>query len=132
MQVRMGERLRFNVQNLAAVDPVGDFKLPPALVMTLVENAIKHGLEPSEFGGEITVLSELQGNQLHIVVRDTGVGFTSLESKDSGGGTGLSNITQRLQANYGDQASLELTSVQPHGCLALLKLPLHLISPQSN
>jgi sensor histidine kinase YesM len=120
MRTRMGERLTFSVN---APPDLEDFPLPPALVMTLVENAIKHGIEPAASGGHVNVSAERADDMIRISVTDTGVGFTSTESKDAGGGLGLSNIAQRLQATYGDRARVNLTQAQPHGCIATLELP---------
>ena len=128
MQTRMGERLTYSV---SAPTSLEDFALPPALVMTLVENAIKHGVEPAADGGHVSVSAEVQRikerDTLTIVVADTGAGFVSTESKDAGGGLGLSNIAQRLQAIYGDAAHVSLTQaskVEPYGCIATLELPI--------
>jgi sensor histidine kinase YesM len=120
MQTRMGERLTFTV---SAPLELEDFSLPPALVMTLVENAIKHGVEPSASGGHVDVRAEKINDVIRVTVADTGVGFTSTESKDAGGGLGLSNIAQRLQASYGDHAGVNLKQAQPHGCIATIELP---------
>jgi len=121
MQTRMGERLSYSV----AADPdTATLPLPPALVMTLVENAIKHGVEPAADGGNIEVRAIRQGDQLCVTVSDSGVGLTSIASRDAGGGMGLSNIAQRLQASYGDAASVKLVQNQPRGCIATLTLPI--------
>ena len=120
MQTRMGDRLAFAVH----ADPdVEDFALPPALVMTLVENAIKHGIEPSAAGGRVDVSAERVDESVVISVRDTGLGLTSTESREIGGGLGLSNIAQRLQAIYGVAAHVKLTQNMPHGCIATLTIP---------
>ncbi len=120
MQTRMRDRLQFSVQAEPATESV---ELPPALVMTLVENAIKHGIEPSRDGGRVDVTATMAESCVDIRVIDTGVGFTSTVSKDAGGGLGLSNIAQRLQAIYGDLAQVRLTQNEPHGCIASLRLP---------
>jgi sensor histidine kinase YesM len=121
MQTRMGERLRYSI---AADDEVAQLPLPPALVMTLVENAIKHGVEPAADGGHIEVRARRDGAQLVVTVTDTGVGLGSVDQRETGGGMGLSNIAQRLQASYGDAASVKLGQNQPTGCIATLRLPL--------
>lgn len=120
MQTRMGDRLVFAVQADADVE---DFALPPALVMTLVENAIKHGIEPSAAGGRVDISATRRGESVVISVSDTGVGLTSTESSEIGGGLGLSNIAQRLQAIYGADAYVKLVKNVPQGCIALLTLP---------
>lgn len=120
MQTRMGDRLAFAVHADAEVE---DFALPPALVMTLVENAIKHGIEPAAAGGRVDLSAARAGESVVISVRDTGVGFTSTASSEIGGGLGLSNVAQRLQAIYGADAHVKLTQNTPHGCVAVLTLP---------
>ncbi|MEO7252643.1 MAG: histidine kinase [Casimicrobium sp.] len=120
MQTRMGDRLTFAVHT----DPeIADFELPPALVMTLVENAIKHGVEPAAAGGSVDVRAVREGDAVVISVSDTGVGLISTESSEIGGGLGLSNIAQRLQAIYGTDAHVKLTQNTPHGCIAALTIP---------
>ena len=123
MQTRMGERLQYSVEAQAGSE---QFPLPPALVMTLVENAIKHGIEPAADGGRVDVRSLIDGQRLIVSVADTGVGLTpdSGHAGETGTGLGLSNIAQRLQAIYGDAARLQLTQNAPRGCLATLSLPL--------
>jgi len=123
MQTRMGERLQYAVDAQAGSEQL---PLPPALVMTLVENAIKHGIEPAADGGRVDVRSAIEGEWLVVTVADTGVGLT-LDKRDAGEagtGLGLSNIAQRLQAIYGDAARLQLTQNVPRGCVATLSLPL--------
>jgi hypothetical protein len=121
MQTRMGERLQFSVN---APPELADFSLPPALVMTLVENAIKHGIEPSRDGGEVHVSAAQIDNALHVIVRDTGVGLIATSEKEVGSGLGLANIAERLRAIYGERARVSLKENQPHGCIASLVLPL--------
>ena len=72
MQVRMGGRLAYTVQ---ADDAVRALSFPPSLLITLVENAIKHGIEPSLHGGEIGVTAEAEGDSVCIRVHDSGVGI---------------------------------------------------------
>jgi len=115
MQVRMGERLQFKVdlpQKLAATP------IPSMLVLTLAENAIKHGIEPSLRGGEITVTAHEDADQIRIAVRDSGVGM----SDTPGSGTGLENVRHRLRLAYGESASLALSEAEP-GLLAEILLP---------
>ncbi len=120
MQTRMGERLTFSVNADADLETV---ELPPALVMTLAENAIKHGIEPSAGGGRIDINASIKSGQLVVTVADTGVGLTSAAGKEHGGGMGLSNVAQRLQAIYGDVAQVRLQQNSPVGCIATLTLP---------
>lgn len=129
MQTRMGERLRFTV---TAPPELADFSLPPALAMTLVENAIKHGIEPARDGGEVSVSAARVGQQLIVTVADTGVGLLATPEKEVGSGLGLANITQRLQAIYGGAAKLALRENSPHGCIATLSLPFDSVEPLSS
>ena len=127
MQTRMGDRLSFSVH---AAAEVAAFELPPALVMTLAENAIKHGIEPAADGGRIEVSASRDGDLLIVTVADTGRGLldaggdTEAASNELGSGMGLSNIAQRLQAIYGDTAHVRLSQNKPRGCIAILTLPL--------
>lgn len=115
MQARMGARLRFELALPAAL---AQAEVPSMIVLTLVENAIKHGIEPSLRGGEIHVGAEAQGTSLRICVRDSGVGM----SDTPGHGTGLDNVRRRLQLAYGDGAQLVLREADP-GLSAELHLP---------
>ena len=122
MQTRMGDRLVFAVNAPADVEAVN---LPPALVMTLVENAIKHGIEPAPDGGRIDVRAYIRDDMLVVTVTDTGMGLVASRDSEMGGGMGLSNIAQRLQAIYGDVAQVRLQQNSPWGCIATLTLPLN-------
>jgi signal transduction histidine kinase len=126
MQTRMGKRLNYEV-NFAP--EVADIPIPPAMVMTLVENAIKHGLEPSLEGGTVNVTAHAEGEQVIVTVADTGVGLVEKAHKEAGSGLGLSNISERLQAIYAGGATMELGANQPRGFKAVLKLPKALIVP---
>ncbi|GGY62808.1 sensor histidine kinase [Pseudoduganella albidiflava] len=109
MRIRMGERLRFEV---AVDDDVRSLPFPPAMLISLVENAVKHGLERASRPGLITVGAQREhkgdGELLCVSVVDDGVGLT----EQAGQGTGLANIAERLALLYGRAASL---SVEPGG-----------------
>lgn len=129
MQTRMGaQRLQFSLEAAPGCEAM---TVPPALVMTLVENAIKHGIEPAAAGGRVDIRAQLAEDALEIAVTDTGVGLhTGAGSRAAtGSGLGLSNIAQRLQAIYGGAASLQLISNKPCGCVARLVLPLVATTP---
>ena len=116
LQVRMGPRLRGRIE----VDPaLGPFTLPPMLLQPIVENAIRHGLEPKLEGGEIRVVARRDGGQVAIDVTDTGVGFGSATA----GGLGLTNIRERLKLLYGDAAALDIRDHEPTGTIVTLRLP---------
>ena len=121
MQTRMGDRLTFAV---TAEPDVEAFELPPALVMTLVENAVKHGIEPAPHGGRIDVVATVSAGKLVVTVADTGMGLNANVPREHGSGMGLSNIAQRLHAIYGDAATVRLEQNSPTGCVATLTMPL--------
>jgi signal transduction histidine kinase len=119
MQVRLGERLRFSLQLPRALE---DVQLPTMILLTLVENAIKHGIEPALRGGEITLSAEAQDGAVRIRVQDGGVGMSTLPEPDGGGGTGLDNVRHRLRLAYGEAASLQLHDGDP-GLIADVVIP---------
>jgi sensor histidine kinase YesM len=110
MQVRLGERLRFSLQLPRALE---DVQVPTMILLTLVENAIKHGIEPALRGGEVTLSAEAQGGAVRIRVQDGGVGMSTIPEQDAGGGTGLDNVRHRLRLAYGEAASLQLHDGDP-------------------
>ena len=115
-QIRMGHRLTFAID---APEAARDAALPPLMVLTLVENAIKHGLSPLREGGRIDVRASVAGGRLTVQVADTGQGFT----QSSGGGTGLANTRARLASKYGAGASFSLAHNEPRGVVATISLP---------
>jgi two-component sensor histidine kinase len=120
MQVRLGERLRFNLQLPRALEQV---QLPTMILLTLVENAIKHGIEPALRGGEVTLSAEAIDGAVRIRVQDGGVGMSTLpEQDDGGGGTGLDNVRHRLRLAYGEAAGLSLRDGDP-GLIADVTIP---------
>ena len=119
MQMRMGERLSFSIECPAEL---AQLPLPPLLVQPLVENAIKHGIEPSINGGSVTLSACAVGTLLLIRVADTGLGANGGGSHKSS--VGLANVRERLHALFGLNAGLVLTSNQPRGMIATLTLPL--------
>lgn len=115
-RIRMGQRLAFAVD---VPDALRAHPMPPLMLLTLVENAIKHGLAPSRDGGRIDIRARIDGNLLRVDVADTGIGFT----RATGTGTGLANIRARLHALFGDAARLSLAQNAPHGIVATIALP---------
>ena len=79
---------------------------PPMMLQSLVENAIKHGLEPKAEGGTLAVEAEIDHGALKVTVADTGLGFAPGGASTSGTGLGLANIRERLKLLYGDAARL--------------------------
>jgi len=122
-QIRMGRRLVFTID---VAPSLHDCEIPPMMLLTLVENAIKHGLNPLPEGGSIVVVARAIGDRLVVEVADTGRGFGGATS---GGGTGLANIRARLAAEHGDVASLDLAANTPHGVVATLTVPRRTVSP---
>lgn len=114
MLMRMPDRLRYEVD----VPPELAAKRFPAMaLLTLVENAIRHGIDPSEQGGAIQVQARrLADGTLQVGVADTGVGLR----ETSAPGTGLANLRERLAAFHGDGATLALTENAPHGVVATI------------
>jgi hypothetical protein len=117
MQTRMPDRLQFTID---ADERSRVLFCPPMTLLTLVENAVRHGIDPSEEGGRIDVRVRVQEGRCHAEVVDTGVG---LEDAGHGLGTGLSNLRERLQAAFGGDARLQLLSLEPHGVRAELAFP---------
>ncbi len=117
MRVRMGERLAYHLD--ASVAARGQ-QVPPMLLQPLVENAIKHGLEPAIDGGEIRVSATIEKAQLVLVVEDSGLGAAS----DVHDGYGLAQGRARLAVLYGPRATLAVTAVAPHGFRVQIGIPL--------
>ncbi|HSN73174.1 MAG TPA: histidine kinase, partial [Steroidobacteraceae bacterium] len=115
--VRMGPRLRFTID----IPPhLRGHRIPPMMLLTLVENSIKHGLSRKPEGGSVRVSAAAEQGRLILTVTDTGVGFTS----GAGAGTGLANLSTRLAAEFGDEAGLSLANDEAGGATATLFLPL--------
>ncbi|MEW6370068.1 MAG: histidine kinase [Pseudomonadota bacterium] len=116
MQARMKERLavRFEVP-----DFLGSAPFPPMMLQTLIENAIKHGLEPKIEGGTILVRARVEGATLMVDVCDDGVGI-NLHADE---GVGLANIRERLQLLYGAQAELVIEAPPGGGACASVRIP---------
>lgn len=117
MQIRMGERLRFRID---ADDAVRALPFPPAMLISLVENAIKHGLESATRPGDLLIRAAVDGGVLRLTVRDNGAGL----SDQPGQGLGLANIHERLQLLYGGRASLTVEALDDGGVEATLSVPL--------
>lgn len=118
MHLRMPDRLAYRIDVPAELHGL---RFPPMALLTLVENAVRHGIDPSEEGGSIEVSGARAGPQqsVRLWVSDTGVGLTQA----TGSGTGLRNLHERLQVVYGSAARLDLTENRPHGLRAEIELP---------
>ena len=119
MHMRMPDRLQFSFD----VDEAA-FQLPcpPMSLLTLVENAIRHGIDPSEEGGRIDVIVRMQEELCMAQVRDTGIGISNTHTS-KGLGTGLDNLRERLHLVFGEKAQLSLSAIEPHGFLAEIHFP---------
>ncbi len=119
MQIRMGERLRFAIE---ASDAVRALPMPPAMLISLLENAVRHGLEGWPHPGTVRIGACLEEGMLALRVQDDGAGFGG--SAAQGAGLGLSNIHTRLALLYGGAASLAVAEGEAGGVSACLLLPL--------
>jgi LytS/YehU family sensor histidine kinase len=118
LKIRMGERLSLQI---IVPDALRSTPMPPMMLQTLVENAIKHGLEPVTGGGTIWIIAREQESKVSVTVADDGRGFS-----EQGGGTGigLKNIRERLRLAYGDAASFAVVANFPRGVAATITLPI--------
>lgn len=117
MKMRMPDRLQFE---LLADDSVHGLRCPPMTLLTLVENAVRHGIDPSEDGGRIEVSVRRQGGRCRIEVHDSGAG---LQGAGQGLGTGLSALRERLQLVFGNSAQLIVAARDPRGVSVTLDFP---------
>ena len=127
-QKRFGDRLQLEV----SVPEEFQKTLVPALVLQpLVENAIRHGIEPRRGPGLISIRADRAGNQLQLVIQDNGRGGAQDTSTNKvGRGIGLDNTRARLRGLYGADQSFSFGDARPHGCRVEIRLPLH-DSPRS-
>ncbi|MBL8513791.1 MAG: sensor histidine kinase, partial [Betaproteobacteria bacterium] len=117
MTTRMGERLTWELHLPAELKTAS---VPPAMLISLVENAIKHGIEPAVEPATLRMEASATDTELIIVVADTGIGPNT---RNSGGGVGLDNIRQRLRILYSGRAHLMVRANEPHGFHATIMLP---------
>ena len=117
LRIRMGERLNVQIQ---VPETLSGVPMPPMMLQTLVENSIKHGLEPVVGGGTIWVLARETDGKVAVTVADDGRGFA-----DSGGGTGigLRNVRERLRLAFGEAASFSIGANFPRGVAATITVP---------
>jgi sensor histidine kinase YesM len=118
LKVRMEDRLRTEID---VPEGLQSAEFPSMMIQTLVENAIKHGLEPKPEGGSLTVRAEVQHGKLAVTVADTGVGFG--KAATAGTGVGLANIRERLQLLYGNRASLTVRENPGGGTAVTVTVP---------
>ncbi|HJW57854.1 MAG TPA: histidine kinase [Burkholderiaceae bacterium] len=118
LKMRMEDRLNvdFNIP-----DGLRSAAFPPMMLQSLVENAIKHGLESKPEGGTLRVLAEVANHKLRVTVADNGLGFGMIPS--NGTSLGLQSIRERLKLLHGDQAQLIITPNSPSGVCATIEVP---------
>jgi LytS/YehU family sensor histidine kinase len=116
-QIRMGTRLSYE---LLVPPQLGADRIPTMMLLTLVENAVKHGINPTVAGGTIRVTASHEAAQLVLKVTDSGGGMAATE----GHGMGLANIRRRLTMLYGDSAVLSLARAATRGVVATVSIPL--------
>ena len=131
LKMRMGARLEFGID---VADDLLAAPFPPMMLPSLVENAIKHGLEPQREGGRIDVvvtrIFTAEGDRIRLQVKDTGRGLADAPIQ-TGGGVGLTNLRERLNALYGDAARFMIESNHPKGVVATIELPATLAAQQA-
>jgi LytS/YehU family sensor histidine kinase len=115
-RVRMGTRLDFRIE---VPEALRGRAFPPMMLISLVENAIKHGVDPCCEAGCITIRAEEVDGRLRVSVTDTGEGVKAKK----GGGVGLTNIRERLKALHGATARLVLEENAPRGVVASIEIP---------
>jgi sensor histidine kinase YesM len=117
-KIRMDERLNYKID---VPDNICQYSFPPMLLQPLVENAITHGLEPKEEGGEIDIKATQENNILKIEVADTGLGFSDLDKP----GVGIDNVRERLGLLFGEKGQLTIEENKPHGVRATIEVPIY-------
>jgi sensor histidine kinase YesM len=118
LKVRMEERLQPEID---VPEGLHSAEFPPMMIQSLVENAIKHGLEPKPEGGKLTVRAQIVHGKLAVTVADTGLGFG--RAATAGTGVGLANIRERLRLLYGNKASLTVGPNEPSGTVVTVTVP---------
>jgi hypothetical protein len=116
MRVRMGARLTYEI---SAPESLRELPFPPLMLLSLVENAIKHAVEPTPGAHKIAVQARREGRELEVAVIDDGPGL----KEGVGSGVGLANARAQLALRFGPAASLELTNRSPKGLIATLRIP---------
>jgi len=115
-KIRMGERLGFSIE---LAERLRQHSFPPMLLQPLVENAVKHGLEPKIDGGKIAISATEEEGALRIEIIDTGVGFSAYQKN----GVGIANVKERLRLLYKEKGRLTLEENKPSGVQAIIEVP---------
>lgn len=117
MQMRMPDRLQFGIDVAPGCERL---QCPPMTLMTLVENAVRHGIDPCMDGGRIDVFITEAHGRCHIEVSDTGAG---LQAGSPGPGTGFGSLRERLALMFGGEAALRISELAPHGFRVSIECP---------
>jgi Histidine kinase len=120
MQMRLPDRLQFTLDIDEAALPL---RCPPLTLLTLVENAVRHGIDPAEDGGRIEVVVKLREGRCCIGVCDSGVGLRSTGYSGRSPGIGLAGLRERLQLAFGPQVQLRIAAREPRGVRAEVEFP---------
>ena len=118
LKIRMGDRLHYTISIPAELNNIS---FPPTMIATLVENAIKHGLEPKRDGGTVAIRVQLVNEQVEVLIADNGLGLGGAQTQ--GSGIGLANTRERLKMLYGDTGELVVEANSPGGVRAILRVP---------
>ncbi|GJI99306.1 hypothetical protein RugamoR57_60240 [Duganella caerulea] len=121
LKMRMEERLTVDFD---IPDGLRTAAFPPMMLQSMVENAIKHGLEAKPEGGTLKVRADVAHNKLRVIVTDNGLGFGAVPS--DGTGLGLMTIRERLKLLHGDQGQLLIAANSPSGVIATIEVPYQL------
>jgi sensor histidine kinase YesM len=115
-KIRLGDRLAYTIN---VDEALNKHPFPPMLLQPLVENSIKHGLEPKVEGGQINIAAAKENGTMRITVADTGLGFSSLNKT----GVGVANVKERIRLLYGDKGRFILEENNPVGVIAVIEVP---------
>jgi len=126
LKMRMEERLTVDFD---IPDGLRSAAFPPMMLQSMVENAIKHGLEAKPQGGTLKVRADVAHNKLRVIVSDDGLGFGAVPS--DGTGLGLMTIRERLKLLHGDQGQLLIAANSPSGVIATIEVPYQLASKET-
>jgi sensor histidine kinase YesM len=125
LRMRMGPRLEFAID---VPEALRQHPFPPVLLVSVVENAVTHGLEPQAAGGRITIAARHDADRIKVTVTDNGCGLSNNNSHP-GQGVGLANLRDRLTALFGARARFSLEETAPHGAKATIEVPYEPVAP---
>src|SRR5262245_48327424 len=118
LRMRMGPRLDFSIDVPVALKT---HPFPPVLLISIVENAVTHGLEPLAAGGRVSIVARQEDDRVLVTVEDTGIGLSG--PSRPGRGVGLINVRERLSALFGGRGRFSLEEAQPRGARATIEIP---------